>query len=110
MGDGGFTIGSNGESIYSGNSHVAINGETQFFGNLDYDGSVYMFIGKVRLAGYVFDGNTKNPLSFKLSKNTGFVYVSGDGSVTTKDGAVHNFKNGTISDAGVDKLKKMFDL
>ncbi len=106
----GFEIGHRGEKIFSGNSYVAVDGETQFFGNLDYEGSIYMFIGKVHLAGYTFDGDVKNPLTFKLVKNSGFSYVSGSGSITTKDGAVHNMKNGAISDPAIEKLKKMYGL
>ncbi|MCX5886396.1 MAG: hypothetical protein NT096_10890 [Proteobacteria bacterium] len=83
-----YFVGNQGEKILSGpgSIYVAIDGDSQFIGNLDFDGSVYTFIGKVRLAGYNFDSDTKSPLSFKLVKEKGFVYLSGKGIITAKDG------------------------
>ena len=81
----GVQIGANGEKITFGKAHVAIE-DDQFVGNLDYDGSAYTFLGEVRLMGHVFKSNQEKPLVFRLAKDQGFVYMSGEGSVVTKDG------------------------
>jgi uncharacterized protein YraI len=80
---GGFQIGAHGEQKCFGEAHVAIDGETQFTGNLDYEGSTYTFIGKVKLLKYTFDSTEDDPLVLKLIKDKGFVYVKGKGTVTT---------------------------
>lgn len=74
--------------ICSGDMHVAIDGDTQFTRNFDYDGSIYTFFGTVRLLKHVFSGDEKDPLVFKLVKEEGFVYVKGKGTVTLPDGKV----------------------
>ena len=83
---GGFEIGRNGEKILFGECYVAIDSDTQFSGNLDYEDSVYTFIGKVRLLKHTFESDEKDPLVFKLLKNKGFVHVTGRGAVTTPKG------------------------
>lgn len=73
------------EKVLLGTVYLAIE-DDQFVGNLDYDGSVYTFVGEVRLMGNLFKSSQEKPLVFKLVKDQGFVYVSGEGSVVTKDG------------------------
>jgi hypothetical protein len=74
------------EMKLAGNGHIGIDGDTQFRGNLDYDGSTYTFIGTVHLAKHVFSSDDKDPLVFKLVKDKGFVHLKGKGKVTTPDG------------------------
>jgi hypothetical protein len=83
----GVSIGANGEKICKGETHIAIDGNSQFVGNLDYQDSIYTFLGKVRLMNHTFISDEKAPLVFKMVKNKGFVYVSGKGSVETPKGA-----------------------
>jgi tetratricopeptide (TPR) repeat protein len=83
---GGFQIGANGEKKCIGEAHVAIDGETQFTGNLDYDGSTYTFLGKVSLLEHTFESSENDPLVLRLVKDKGFVYVRGKGTVTKPDG------------------------
>jgi hypothetical protein len=71
-----------------GDAHVTIDGDTEFTGNLDYDGSIYTFFGTVRLLKHVFSSDTEDPLVFKLVMEKGFVYVKGKGKVTLPDGKV----------------------
>ena len=79
-------IGSHGEKICFGEAYVAINGDSQFVANLDYDSSIYTFIGTVRLLKYTFSSDEKDPLVFKLVKDKGLVYVKGKGTITTSEG------------------------
>jgi hypothetical protein len=64
-----------------------------------HDGAIHRFRGtvkgtdlervvrvKVGLDGYVFEGNESDPLTFRCVAGKGYVYVSGKGRVTTKDG------------------------
>jgi len=76
----------NGVMMFEDGAYVAIDGDSQFTGNLDYDGSVYTFSGTVRLLKHVFWSDEKDPLVFKLVKEKGFVYVKGKGTVTLPDG------------------------
>lgn len=80
-----FAIGQS-EKKLSGDAHVGIDGDTEFIGNLDYDGSMYTFIGTVRLAKHVFSSDEKEPLVFKLVKDKGLLYLKGKGKVTLPDG------------------------
>jgi len=73
--------------ILFGDSHVAIDGESEFVGNLDYEGSTYTFIGTVRLLKHIFSSNENDPLVFKLVKDAGFVHVKGKGSITAPEGS-----------------------
>lgn len=82
----GFQIGKQGEKILSGDAHIEIDGDTQFTGNLDYDGSTYTFLGTVKLLKHVFSSDDKEPLVFNLVKDKGFVYVKGKGKITLPDG------------------------
>lgn len=84
----GIKIGKNGVKIGLGETHMGIHidGETYFTGNLDYEGSVYTFIGEVRLLEHAFKSNSENPLVFTLVKDKGLVYVKGVGTVTKPDG------------------------
>jgi len=74
------------EMKLTGDAHIGIDGDTQFKGNLDYDGSTFTFIGNVRLAKHVFSSDEKDPLVFKLVKDKGFVHLKGKGKVTMRDG------------------------
>jgi HEAT repeat protein len=52
-------------------------------------GSEVAFHGKVTLQDYILDSDRQYPLTFKLVGNTGYVYLCGRGTVTTKDGKTH---------------------
>ena len=88
---GSYTVGRHGEHIFSRGLHNAINDETEYVGNFDYEGSTYIFLGDVILKNHVFLSNKKRPLVFKLVKNKGFVYVKGKGSVETPSGKKYKF-------------------
>jgi hypothetical protein len=81
-----FSVGMKGEKIMSGQVFAAINGDTQFTGNLDYAESIYTFLGDVRLLGHTFESDKANPLKFKLVEDKGFVLLGGKGTVTTDKG------------------------
>lgn len=83
-----FEIGRQGEKKLSGDAHIAIDGDTQFTGNLDYAESTYTFLGTVRLMKHVFSSDEKNPLVFKLVKDKGFMHVKGSGKVSLPDGNI----------------------
>lgn len=80
-----FAIGAT-EWKLDGDAHVAIDPDEGFVGNLDYDGSIYTFIGTVRLMKHVFTSDEKNPLVFKLVKDKGLVHLKGKGTVELPDG------------------------
>lgn len=86
IGGGGIMIGMQGEKICMPGTHIAVDSASEYVGNLDYDGSIYTFLGTVRLVQYQFQSDNDSPLTFKLEKGKGAVYVSGKGSVKTKDG------------------------
>lgn len=69
-----------------GKGGVVIKDSSEFTGNLDYDGSIYTFLGEVRLLGHTFSSKADEPLSFKLVKDKGMIHVSGKGIVTTDRG------------------------
>jgi hypothetical protein len=87
-GSSGILHDANGVMTFEDGAYVAIDGDSQFTGNLDYDGSIYTFSGTVRLLKHVFSSDEKDPLVFKLVKEKGFVYVKGKGKVTLPDGKV----------------------
>jgi len=80
----GFSFG--GVKKLSGDAHLAVDADSGFTGNLDYDGSTYTFLGNVRLVKHLFASDVKDPLVFKLVKHKGFVYLKGKGTVTLPDG------------------------
>lgn len=69
-----------------------------FVGSLDYEGSIYSFVGKIKLLGWTFESAPDAPLVFSLHKSKGLIYVSGKGTVYGKDG--------TKTVLGVDKEKQ----
>ena len=72
----------------SGDAHIAIDGDTEFTGNLDYAESTYTFLGNVRLLKHQFESDEKDPLVFKLVKDKGLLYLKGKGKVTLPDGKI----------------------
>jgi len=46
----------------------------------------HVLIGKNELKGFTFDGDPEYPLTFKLIKDKGYVYLCGRGTVTDKSG------------------------
>ena len=55
-------------------------------------GSVIRFRGNVQFRGCTLIGSDTNPLSFMLLSPTGLVYLTGDGTVISKDGKLVTFK------------------
>jgi hypothetical protein len=86
-----FLYGAEGTAI---NSHIQLspgavaidNDNAPYRGLLDFNGSEYTFVGNVNLLGVAFSSNNNSPLTFKLVKGVGAVYVSGKGTVTLQDG------------------------
>lgn len=68
-----------------------------FVGSLDYEGSIYSFIGKIKLLGWTLESDPDTPLVFSLQNTKGLVYVSGKGTVYGK--------NGTKTVFGLDEEK-----
>jgi hypothetical protein len=87
-GSSGILHDTNGVMMFEDGAYVAIDGDSQFTGNLDYDGSIYTFSGTVRLLKHVFTSDEKDPLVFKLVKDKGLVYLKGKGKVALPDGKV----------------------
>lgn len=48
----------------------------------------HTWIGTLTYAGYTFTSDKDNPLQFQVTKNQGYVYIKGKGSVKTPDGTV----------------------
>lgn len=46
---------------------------------------IWRFIGKIDFKDYIFYGDSKEPLTFMLLKNVGFVYLHGKGTVKQKN-------------------------
>lgn len=46
-------------------------------------GAIHKWIGKFNYSGYTIDSNISNPLQFKVTKDKGYVYIGGEGTVTT---------------------------
>lgn len=87
-----FTHGPKGELLTYGLVHLAIEGETEFVNNLDYEGSTLTFLGTVNLMKSTFISDEQEPLVFTLEKGRGFVYVKGKGKVLTEKGHEFRFK------------------
>lgn len=49
-------------------------------------GAEHTWIGEATYEGYTFASNENNPLRFKVDKNKGYEYISGEGSITMPDG------------------------
>lgn len=65
-----------------------------FEGSVDLEASRYALIGSVPILGYTFNSEKGHPLIFTLVKGKGFVYQSGKGSITDKDGkTIKSFEN-----------------
>jgi len=55
-----------------------------------FTGAEHIYMGKVKLHDYLFDSDPQYPLTFKIIKNMGYVYLCGRGTVTRgKDKAFH---------------------
>ena len=66
---------------------VPINNQSSMYDPLwTYPGVEHLYDGKVNNYGYVFDSDPEYPLTFKLVKDMGYVYLCGRGTVTDKDG------------------------
>jgi uncharacterized protein (TIGR02145 family) len=87
-----FEYGPKKELITYGDAHLAIEGETDFQNNLDYEGSTFTFIDTVKLIKNTFISNKQEPLIFILEKERGFVYLKGKGAVITEKGKEFKFK------------------
>lgn len=48
----------------------------------------HTWIGTLTYAGYTFTSDKDNPLQFQVTKNQGYMYIKGKGSVKTPDGTV----------------------
>jgi len=59
-----------------------INGEWALF----CYGAKHTWIGTLTYAGYTFTSDENNPLQFMVTEGQGYIYVKGDGSVTTPEG------------------------
>lgn len=56
-----------------------------------FAGAVHVYPGEISFSGYTFKGNPSYPLTFKLVKNVGFVYLCGRGTVISDSGETHHF-------------------
>jgi hypothetical protein len=60
------------------------NGNMTYFGY----GAIHRWLGKNEIEGYVFEGDTINPLVFKVVKDKGYTYVKGKGTIKKPDGTI----------------------
>ncbi|MFZ2098056.1 MAG: hypothetical protein WAV05_15595, partial [Anaerolineales bacterium] len=51
-------------------------------------GAKHTWIGTLSYAGYTFASDGNDPLQFVVTKNQGYVYVGGKGTVKSPDGTV----------------------
>jgi hypothetical protein len=66
----------------SGGPISMINGDWAIF----CYGARHTWIGTLTYAGYTFTSDDINPLQFMVTEDEGYIYVQGNGSVTTPDG------------------------
>lgn len=57
-------------------------------------GSVWWFVGTVKLFGFTFESSVDEPLGFVLWESDGLVYLNGKGRVTLRDGSTITFPTG----------------
>lgn len=55
-----------------------------------YADAQHVYGGKVSFSGYAFESDPYYPLTFKLVRNVGLVYLCGRGSLTTQSGEVYD--------------------
>jgi hypothetical protein len=51
-------------------------------------GATHIYQGKVVIGKLIFDSDSKSPLTFKVDKDKGYLYIKGKGKVTLADGTV----------------------
>jgi hypothetical protein len=63
-----------------------------------FSGVEHILIGKITINDYVFESDPSYPLTFKIVKEMGYVYICGRGSVTTPQGKTQELgKSDTIA-------------
>jgi hypothetical protein len=61
--------------------------------NILYRNTIHEFHGKHNLRGYIFESTSETqPLKFQVTKDKGYVYISGKGTVTMPNGVIRVFK------------------
>jgi len=74
----------NGSSFGVGGQISIINGQHTLW----CYGAKHTWIGKLTYAGYTFDSDKDSPLQFVIDKDTGYLYVKGQGTVIFPNGKV----------------------
>ena len=86
-------------------SRYIVNQRGEIICDFFCQGSEYIFKGKIYMWGHIFDSDPNYPLTFKLVKNTGFVYLCGRGIVTFEDGSKVRLGYGQKIDDWIAALK-----
>ena len=68
-------------------------------------GVEHVIQGKLTLVGHTFESDDAYPLTFKLVKERGYVYLCGRGTVTTPDGKIHRLGYDDTVDTWLPRLK-----
>ena len=68
-------------------------------------GIEHVIRGKLTLLGHTFKSDSAYPLTFKLLKGRGYVYLCGRGTVTTPDGKTHRLGYEDTVDTWLPRLK-----
>lgn len=68
-------------------------------------GVEHVIRGKLTLVGHTFESDQAYPLTFKLIKERGYVYLCGRGTVTTPDGKTHSLDYDDTVDTWLPYLK-----
>ncbi len=78
-------IGIKGNTLRVGGSNASIAfGKNEFI--LFCYGAKHAWRGRISYAGYIFDSSRDSPLEFEVTKDNGYVYIKGEGTVTGPDG------------------------
>ena len=70
----------------SGQAVVSRQPDGTYKEDLWVHGTRHTLLGKIDMAGYVFEGDRTDPLIFRVDRGLGYVFVRGAGSVRLKNG------------------------
>ena len=77
---------SDGRCRAEGQVEVSLQADGSYKQHMWAHGVTHVWIGKCSVGDYVFVGSRISPLTFRVDKDKGYVYLKGRGAVTTPDG------------------------